>query len=122
MGCPKGRLPLAHRDSALPVTHPFVNELDVPNHERHIAAMSAAPLRAVRNHLSELVDRVEKQRERVAVTRNGCAVVVLVNPEDLAELEPTLPRPPRRSRRPHDAPTPAQSQDVPLRQVGDHAA
>lgn len=52
--------------------------------------MSSEPLRAVRDHLSELVDRVEHQHERVTITRNGHDVAVLVSPEDLAELEETL--------------------------------
>ena len=52
--------------------------------------MSVEPLRAVRDHLSEVVERVEKQHERVTITRNGRAAAVLISPEDLAELEETL--------------------------------
>lgn len=52
--------------------------------------MSTEPLRAVRDHLSEVVDRVEFQHERVIVTRNGHAAAVLISPEDLAQLEETL--------------------------------
>ncbi len=52
--------------------------------------MSTEPLRAVRDHLSEVVDRVESQHERVTITRNGRAAAVLISPEDLAELEETL--------------------------------
>lgn len=52
--------------------------------------MTTEPLRAVRDHLSELVDRVEREHERVVVTRNGRAAAVLISPEDLAELEETL--------------------------------
>lgn len=52
--------------------------------------MSIEPLRAVRDHLSEVVDRVEKQHERVTITRNGRAAAVLISPDDLAELEETL--------------------------------
>lgn len=55
-----------------------------------IVAISIEPLRAVRDHLSEVVDRVEKQHERVTITRNGRAAAVLISPEDLAELEETL--------------------------------
>lgn len=44
----------------------------------------------MRDHLSELVDRVEREHERVVVTRNGRAAAVLISPEDLAELEETL--------------------------------
>ena len=52
--------------------------------------MSAEPLRNVRDHFSEFVDRVEHHRERVAATRNGRPVAVLINPVDLAELEETI--------------------------------
>ena len=53
-------------------------------------AVTTEPLRAVRDHLSELVDRVEQHHERVTITRNGRDVAVLVSSEDLAELEETL--------------------------------
>jgi antitoxin YefM len=52
--------------------------------------MSVEPLRAVRDHLSEVVDRVEKQHERVTITRNGRAAAVLISAADLDELEETL--------------------------------
>lgn len=52
--------------------------------------MSVEPLRSVRDHLSEVVERVENQHERVTITRNGRAAAVLISPEDLAELEETL--------------------------------
>lgn len=52
--------------------------------------MGAEPLREVRNHFSEVVDRVEKQHERVTVTRNGRPVAVLISPDDLGALEETL--------------------------------
>lgn len=52
--------------------------------------MSIEPLRSVRDHLSEVVDRVESQHERVTITRNGRAAAILISPEDLAELEETL--------------------------------
>lgn len=52
--------------------------------------MSVEPLRSVRDHLSEVIDRVESQHERVTITRNGRAAAVLISPEDLAELEETL--------------------------------
>jgi antitoxin YefM len=47
-------------------------------------------LRVVRDHLSEVVDRVEHQHERVVITRNGRDAAVLISTEDLAELEETL--------------------------------
>lgn len=52
--------------------------------------MSTEPLRQVRDHFSDIVDRVEHQHERVTVTRNGRPVAVLISPEDLEQLEETL--------------------------------
>lgn len=52
--------------------------------------MSTESLREVRDHLSEFVDRVEGEHERIIVTRNGRAAAVLISPEDLAQLEETL--------------------------------
>ncbi|MFZ2114147.1 MAG: type II toxin-antitoxin system Phd/YefM family antitoxin [Solirubrobacteraceae bacterium] len=48
------------------------------------------PLSSVKAHLSEIVDRVEGQHDRVVVTRNGTPAAVLVSPEDLESLEETL--------------------------------
>jgi prevent-host-death family protein len=47
-------------------------------------------LREVRDHLSEVVDRVEHHHDRVVVTRNGHAAAVILSPDDLAELEETI--------------------------------
>ncbi len=52
--------------------------------------MSTQSLREVRDHFSDVVDRVEREHERVTVTRNGRAAAVIVSPEDLAALEDTL--------------------------------
>ncbi len=52
--------------------------------------MSTEPLRAVRDHLSEVIDRVEHHHERVTITRNGHEAAVLISPEDLAQLEETI--------------------------------
>ena len=52
--------------------------------------MSIESLRNVRDHLSEVVDRVEREHERVTVTRNGRPAAVILSPEDLGELEDTL--------------------------------
>jgi prevent-host-death family protein len=49
--------------------------------------MTTEALRSVRNHFSDVVDRVERQHERVIVTRNGKPAVVITSSEDLAELE-----------------------------------
>jgi antitoxin YefM len=48
------------------------------------------PLSSVKSHLSELVDRVEGQHDRVVVTRNGRPAAVLISSDDLEELEETL--------------------------------
>ena len=52
--------------------------------------MATEPLRTVRDHLSAFVDRVEREHERVVLTRNGRAAAVLISPEDLAQLEETI--------------------------------
>jgi antitoxin YefM len=52
--------------------------------------MEALPLSAVKARLSELVDRVEREDDRVVVTRNGRPAAVLVSPDDLESLEETL--------------------------------
>ena len=48
-----------------------------------IVSMTVEPLRDVRNHFSDVIDRVEHER-------NGRPVAVIISPEDLAELEETL--------------------------------
>lgn len=65
-------------------------ELDVARLARHNCGVTAEPLRAVRDHLSEIVDRVEREHDRVVITRNGREAAVLLSPADLAELEETL--------------------------------
>ncbi len=52
--------------------------------------MTTEPLRTARDHLSELVDRVEREHDRVVITRNGRDAAVLISPEDLQQLEETL--------------------------------
>lgn len=52
--------------------------------------MSIEPLRTVRDHLSEFVDRAEREHERFVVTRNGRPAAVLLAYDDLAALEETL--------------------------------
>jgi antitoxin YefM len=64
--------------------------LQLPPRSATIVAMSIEPLREVRDHFSDVVDRVEREHERVTVTRNGRAAAVIISPEDLAELEETL--------------------------------
>jgi len=55
-----------------------------------VAVTTTEPLRSVRDHLSEVVDRVEHQHERVIITRNGHDAAVVISPVDLAQLEEAL--------------------------------
>lgn len=52
--------------------------------------MATESLRAVRDHLSDVVDRVEHHHERVIVTRNGHPAAVIISTDDLAQLEETI--------------------------------
>jgi antitoxin YefM len=52
--------------------------------------MSTLPFTEARNHLSELIEEVRRTHERVAITRHGHTVAVLISPDDLAVLEDTL--------------------------------
>ncbi len=55
-----------------------------------IVAMSTESLRTVRDRFSDFVERVNRQHERIVITRNGTPAAVLVSPEDLESLEETL--------------------------------
>lgn len=48
------------------------------------------PLAEIKAHLSEIVDRIESEHERITLTRNGRPAAVLLSPDDLAALEDTL--------------------------------
>ena len=48
------------------------------------------PFSDAKAHLSELADRVEREHDRILVTRNGRPSFVLVSPDDLDSLEETL--------------------------------
>jgi prevent-host-death family protein len=52
--------------------------------------MTTQSLRDVRDHLSEVIDRVEQQHDRVVITRNGRPAAVILSPDDLAQLEETI--------------------------------
>jgi len=52
--------------------------------------MSIQPLRYVRDHLSELIDQVDREHDRVEVTRNGRVIAVILSSEELTALEETL--------------------------------
>ena len=47
-------------------------------------------LRDVKNHLSEVVDQVEREHDRVTITKHGKPAAVVVSVDDLASLEETL--------------------------------
>lgn len=48
-------------------------------------------LRDVKNRLSEVVNQVERQHDRVVITRHGKpAAVVIISTDDLTSLEETL--------------------------------
>jgi antitoxin YefM len=57
---------------------------------RILVMSETLPLSSVKTHLSELVDRVEGQHDRVVVTRNGKPAAVLISQDDLESLEETL--------------------------------
>jgi prevent-host-death family protein len=44
----------------------------------------------VKAHLSEIVDLVENQHERVVITRHGRPAAVILSPSDLESIEETL--------------------------------
>lgn len=48
------------------------------------------PLAEIKAHLSEIVDRVEREHDRVVLTRNGRPAAVILSPDDLDTLEDTL--------------------------------
>ena len=55
-----------------------------------IVAMTTDSLRNVKDRFSEFVDRVDREHERIIVTRNGRPAAVLISPDDLESLEETL--------------------------------
>ena len=48
------------------------------------------PLKDVKNHLSEVVDKVEREHDRVIITKHGRPAAVVVSIDDLESLEETL--------------------------------
>lgn len=47
-------------------------------------------LRDVKNHLSEVVDQVEREHDRVVITKHGKPAAVVISVDDLTSLEETL--------------------------------
>lgn len=52
--------------------------------------MSVEALRTVKDRLSEFVERVQREHDRVTITKNGKPAAVLISAEDLESLEETL--------------------------------
>ena len=48
------------------------------------------PLGEVKNRLSEVVERVEREQDRVMITKHGRPAAVLISIDDLESLEETL--------------------------------
>ena len=48
------------------------------------------PLKDVKNRLSEVVDQVEREHDRVVITKHGRPAAVVVSIADLESLEETL--------------------------------
>ncbi len=47
-------------------------------------------LKDVKDHLSEVVDQVEREHDRVVITKHGRPSAVVISVDDLASLEETL--------------------------------
>ncbi len=52
--------------------------------------MTTLSLSQIKARLSELVDQVEREHDRIVLTRNGVPAAVLMSPADLQALEDTL--------------------------------
>ena len=57
---------------------------------RIVVMSETLPLSDVKARLSEIVDHVQSEHERVIVTRRGRPAAVIISPEDLDALEDTL--------------------------------
>lgn len=55
-----------------------------------MAQTDHVPLAEVKNRLSEVVDRLEREHGRVVITKHGRPAVVMMSLEDLESLEETL--------------------------------
>lgn len=47
-------------------------------------------MKDVKNHLSEVVEQVEREQDRVVITKHGRPAAVVLSVDDLASLEETL--------------------------------
>src|SRR3546814_5438300 len=55
-----------------------------------MSLMDHVPLAEVKNHLSQVVERVQREHGRVVITKHGRPAAVLISIEDLESLEETL--------------------------------
>jgi prevent-host-death family protein len=55
-----------------------------------MSAGEHVPLAEVKNRLSEVVDRLEREHGRVVITKHGRPAAVMLSLEDLESLEETL--------------------------------
>jgi len=55
-----------------------------------MTAAEHMPLAEVKNRLSEVVDRLEREHGRVVITKHGRPAAVMLSLEDLESLEETL--------------------------------
>jgi prevent-host-death family protein len=55
-----------------------------------VASSDHMPLADVKNRLSEVVDRLEREHGRVVITKHGRPAAVVLSIEDLESLEETL--------------------------------
>jgi len=51
---------------------------------------TAQPLRTVKDHFSDVVDRAERYQERIVVTRRGRPAAVVIGYDDFEALQETL--------------------------------
>lgn len=61
-----------------------------PDVTRMMVMSETLPLAQVKARLSEIVDLVAGQQQRVTITRHGRPAAVLISPDDLESLEETL--------------------------------
>jgi antitoxin YefM len=55
-----------------------------------MAMLEQMPLADVKNRLSEVVDKVEREHARVVITKHGRPAAVVISAADLESLEETL--------------------------------
>jgi antitoxin YefM len=55
-----------------------------------MSTVEQMPLKDVKNHLSEVVNTVEREHQRVVITKHGRPAAVVVSVDDLESLEQTL--------------------------------